>query len=133
MSPRFQIRGAIYSGNKDSTGKEFNYFRPVSAKPPVTVMAPIGPANIILLAPEGEIRVMDKVGLVVRYFAVWRYSKNDGMYNVRMDRMIREADKPGDIKGTFITSGANAQIDYYANRHLIIILITRLFCCRRIY
>ncbi len=120
MSPRFQIRGAIYSGNKDSTGKEYNYFRPVSARPPVTVMAPIGPSNIILLAPEGEIRVMDNVGLVVRYFAVWRYSKNDGMYNVKMDRMIREADGPGDIKGTFITSGGNAQIDYYVNRHLIL-------------
>jgi len=58
--------------------------------------------------------------LVVRYFAVWRYSKNDGMYNVKMDRMIREADGPGDIKGTFITSGGNAQIDYYVNRHLIL-------------
>jgi hypothetical protein len=122
MSPRIQIRGAIYSGNKDSTGQEFNYFRPVSAKPPVTVMAPIGPANIILFAPEGEIRVMKKVGLVFRYFAVWRYSKNDGLYNSRMDRMVREADKPGDIKGTFITSGGNFQIDYYANRHLLISL-----------
>ena len=122
MSPRFQIKGAIFSGNKDSTGQEFNYFRPVSAKPPVTVMAPIGPANIILLAPEGEIKVNEKVGLIFRYFAVWRYSKNDGMYNTRMDRMIREADKPGDIKGTFITSGVNAQIDYYANKHLTLSL-----------
>jgi hypothetical protein len=122
MSPRLQIRGAIFSGNKDSTSQEFNYFRPVSAKPPVTVMAPIGPANIILFAPEGEIRVNEKVGLVFRYYVVWRYSKNDGMYNPRMDRMIREADKPGDIKGTLITSGGNAQIDYYANKHLIISL-----------
>ncbi len=120
MRPRIHIRGAIYSGNKDSTGKEYNYFRPVSARPPVTVMAPIGPANIILLAPEGEIRVMDNVGLTVRYFAVWRYSKNDGMYNVGMNLMIREADEPGDPKGTFITSGGNAQIDYYVNRHLIL-------------
>lgn len=122
LNLRFQIKGAVYSGNADSTGKEYNYFRPVSARPPVTVMAPIGPANIILFAPEGEIRVMENVGLVFRYFAVWRYSKNDGIYNSRMDSMIREADEPGNIKGTFVTSGGNAQIDYYANRHLIISL-----------
>jgi hypothetical protein len=122
LSPRFQIKGAVYSGNTDSTCKEYNYFRPVSARPPVTVMAPIGPANIILLAPEGEIRVSENVGLVFRFFAVWRYSKNDGIYNTSMNRMMREADEPGSIKGTFITSGGNAQIDYYANKHLIISL-----------
>lgn len=120
LNLRFQIKGAVYSGNADSTGEEYHYFRPVSARPPVTVMAPIGPANIILFAPESEIKVMENVGLVFRYFAVWRYSKNDGIYNTSMNRMMREADEPGNIKGTFITSGANAQIDYYVNRHLIL-------------
>jgi len=114
----------------DSAVKQYTFFPPIYANPAVIVIVPKGPADLILLSIQGEIRVMENVGLVVRYFAVWRYSKNDGMYNTSINRMLREADGPGDIKGIFITSGANAQIDYYVNRHLILSVSPGYFAAR---
>jgi hypothetical protein len=127
LKPSFQIRGAMYTGDKDSTDQQLNIFRPVYARPPVSSMAPIGPTNIVMFAPEANISITEEIGINIRYYAIWRLTKNDGLYSSRMDRMTREPDKNGDTKGSFVTSGLSARIDYDITKHLNINFSTGFF------
>lgn len=118
LEPRIQIKATIFSGNKDSTHQEYNFFRPVSARPPVHNMVSLGPANIIQLAPEAELRLSPKTLLMVRYFSVWRYSEYDGLYSPKNDRLTRGPDESGqEDQGIFVTKGMLVQLDYTASRH----------------
>jgi len=126
-SPRLQIKGSVYSGNKEAGGVKVNFFHPVSAKPPVHNMVPIGPANIILLAPEGGFTITEEITLSFRYFALWRYSVNDGLYTTRADHMTRIPDIGGVRKGAFVMNGFNSQIDYTFNSHFSFYISTGYF------
>lgn len=127
FKPYVQIRGSIYSGSRDSTDQRLNLFRPVSARPPINNMVPFGPSNIILLVPEGDISITEKIGLNFRYYALWRYTANDGLYSTRLERMTRTPDKDGLKQGLFVTDGFNAQVTFDVNEHLNLSFTTGLF------
>jgi len=118
MSPRIQIKGAVFSGNKDSTDNQNNSFVPVSAKPPVNDMLPVGPTNLFLLVPEVELKINKSIALTMRYFAIWRLRRTDGLYSTDMERMIRKPDLPGENNGNFAAGGPTTEIYYTAGKHL---------------
>jgi hypothetical protein len=118
FKPLVQIRGSVYSGSKDSTDKRINLFRPVSARPPINNMVPFGPSNLILLVPEGEIYMTNKILFNLRYYALWRYAGNDGLYSTRMEQMTREPDKIDNKLGLFITNGFTIQVEYDLSEHM---------------
>jgi hypothetical protein len=115
--PSLRIRGTLYDGDKDNQDRRLHYFRPVYSRPPVNNMAPFGPTNIIMFAPEGSMMITKKASVTLRYYMVWRYSHNDGLYSSRMDLMTREPDDNGDKKGSFVTDGINIQVDYTFNKY----------------
>jgi hypothetical protein len=117
LSPRLQIKGSVFTGDKNSTDNQLNIFRAISAKPPVNDMLRIGPTNIILFAPEGEIRVMKRLGLVLKYFAIWRFRTTDGLYSTDMERMIREPDIAGKKNGRYVGGGPAVELNYTARKH----------------
>lgn len=80
-------------------------------------MLRIGPTNIVLFAPEGEIRVMKRVGFVLKYFAIWRLRTTDGLYSTDMERMIREPDMAGKKNGRYVGGGPAVELNYTARRH----------------
>jgi hypothetical protein len=122
LSPRIQIKGSLYTGNKDSTYNQINIFRPISGRPPVNDMLGIGPSNILLFAPEGEITVSQGLRFILRYFAVWRDRNSDGIYAVDMGYLTREPDYEGNRLGRYVTRGTTFEINYTASQHFNISL-----------
>ncbi|MCU0407561.1 MAG: alginate export family protein [Bacteroidales bacterium] len=116
LLPKLQLKGAVYSGNKDSTDNQINTFYPISAKPPVNDMLPVGPSNIFLLVPEGEIKAKN-LTIMLRYFLIWRVRRTDGLYSIDLERMVRPPDKPGEDNGHYTAGGPVAEINYTANKH----------------
>jgi hypothetical protein len=131
LEPSLRIRGTLYSGDKDSTDRRLQYFRPIYSRPPVNNMAPFGPTNIIMFAPEGSILVTKKASVTLRYYMVWRYSHNDGLYSSRMDQMTREPDEGGIKKGFFVTDGLNIQLDYTFNKYFNVSISSGYFVAGR--
>jgi hypothetical protein len=118
LRPRFQIRGAIMSGDLDSTDRITNTFRPVSPKSPINDIVPVGPANIIVLSSEGEIRLMHDMIFILRYYGIWRYSKEDGIYSTDMQHVIRNPDSGMKNQGLYMARGFAAELNYQVNKHL---------------
>lgn len=127
LSPRVQVKASIYSGDKDSTDKSLNIFKAIAAKPPVNDMLPVGPTNMILVVPEGEIKVSGKVGLSLRYFAIWRFRNSDGLYSTDMERMTRPADSEGVSYGKYAAGGPSFEFSYTARKHFSCTLTTGTF------
>lgn len=122
LRPRVQFRESIMSENRLEAGGIINTFRPVSARPPVNDMVPVGPANIIVISPEGEITIYKGMTLVLRYLATWRLSEHDGIYSGDAKIMIRKPDEPGNNQGKLITKGMVAEIAYNINKHLNLVI-----------
>lgn len=127
MKPSFLIRGALYSGKKDSTDQHIKFFRPVYSRPPVNSMSPIGSSNIFMLVPQLDLEIFKNVLVSARYFMIWRYSSEDGLYTTRLEGMSRAPDTPGNEKGRFVTNGLITQIEYTINNHFEIDLTTGWF------
>ena len=127
MSPRIQFKGAIFSGNKDSTDNQTNSFVPISAKPPVNDMLPVGPTNLLILVPEGELKLSRSFSVTLRYFAIWRLRRTDGLYSTDMERMIRKPDKPGENNGHYTAGGPTAEFNFTAGKHFNVSLTTSYF------
>lgn len=125
--PRLMIREALYSGDRKPDDGIINTFRPVTAKPPVYDLVPIGPANIALISPEAEILLHKTLTLTFRYFWVWRLSENDGLYPPDMRKMSRELGSPGNSQGSTDTRGIALDISYTPNKHLNLLLYGGLF------
>jgi len=70
-----------------------------------------------MIVPEGQILVAQKLEITLRYYSVWRYSVNDGLYSRNIEQMTREPDINGIKKGSFVTHGFIARIDYNINEH----------------
>jgi hypothetical protein len=118
LSPRLQLRGRIYTGDRDSMDNRLNVFRPVTARSPVSDMLPIGPTNLAILSPEGEINLLEGVGLILRYFAVWRISKNDGIYLPDMEHLLREPYPGATRKDMLVTTGFTSELTYTTGPHM---------------
>jgi hypothetical protein len=125
--PRILIREGIFSGDKNASDNEINTFRPVSAKPPVHDLVPIGPANIIVLSPEAEFVLTRDLFITLRYIYVRRYSENDGMYPSDMRKMTRSFDEPGLKLGNQIINGWALEFLYLANKHISLLLYGGIF------
>jgi hypothetical protein len=125
--PRIVFREAVFSGDKSSSDGEINTFRPVSAKPPVHDLVPIGPSNIILLSPETELVLSKSLRITLRYIYVRRLSVNDGMYPSDMRKMSREKDEPGNDLGRLITTGVTADLTYDVNKHINLLVFGGMF------
>jgi len=112
MSPRLQLRGRIYTGDRDSLDNRINVFRPVIARGPVNEMLLIGPTNIAVINPEGEVKLTDGIGLILRYYAVWRVSDNDGIYSPDMEYLSRAPYPDYDGKDMLVTKGISAELTF---------------------
>jgi len=117
MSPRLQLRGRIYTGDRDSLDNHINVFRPVIARGPVNEMLPIGPTNIAVFNPEGELKFTDGIGLILRYYAVWRVSENDGIYSPDMEHLKRAPYPDNDGKDMLVTKGISAELTFTTGPH----------------
>jgi hypothetical protein len=120
LKPRIQFKEGVISGDKQSGDGIINNFRPISARPPVNDLLPAGPSNIVVISPEAEITVFKGMTFALRYLAVWRLNRNDGMYSGDVKTMTRIADAPGLQLGKFIASGFVAQFAYVVNKHFTI-------------
>jgi hypothetical protein len=118
LKPALKLTGTIYSGKRDSTDQRISFFRPIFSRPPVSSLTPIGSTNIIFLVPEGEITVRERLEFSLRYYAIWRYSANDGLYSPRLESLARMPDLNGEEKGIFIAHGFSAMAGYTINNHL---------------
>ncbi|HJZ41888.1 MAG TPA: alginate export family protein [Bacteroidales bacterium] len=125
--PRLQIREAIFSGDKKPGDDVLNTFRPVSAKPPIHDLVPVGPANLVAMSPEAEINLFGDAFVLLSYYAVWRFSANDGMYPPNVREMTREPDSPGEERGKTITKGIAAEFSWDINKHTNILVFGGLF------
>jgi len=125
--PRLMIREALFSGDRKPDDGIINTFRPVTAKPPVYDLVPIGPANLVLISPETEIFLHRTLSLTLRYFWVWRLSENDGLYSPDMRKMTRENDLPDNDLGKVYTTGFAIDLLYVPNKHINILAYGGLF------
>jgi hypothetical protein len=127
MSPRIQIRVTTASGDRDSTDRQINLFRPVFTRSPINDLIPIGLGNIAVFSPEGEIRIADGTLFDVHYYAIRRLSKNDGFYVPDMQEVLREPDKKGVEQGKQMTHGFTAEINFTLNKHFAILILEGYF------
>jgi hypothetical protein len=125
--PRLLFRQSVFSGDRNDADHEINTFRPISARPQVYDLVPIGSANIIVVSPEFEVVLTRDFYISFRYFNVRRFSSNDGMYPSDMRRMTRIKDSPGVDLGHQIINGAAFEILYYANKHVTLLLYGGIF------
>jgi hypothetical protein len=121
------VREAVFSGDRKPEDGLINTFRPVTAKPPVYDLVPLGPANLALISPEAEILLHKILTLTFRYFWVWRMSENDGLYPPDMRKMSRDMGQPGSNDGSSDTRGVALDISYSPNKHLALQLYGGLF------
>ncbi|HLO60491.1 MAG TPA: alginate export family protein [Bacteroidales bacterium] len=122
FQPKFTLRASAFSGDKKANDNELNTFRPVSAKPPVYDLTPVGPANIVLVSPEAEFMFSPCLTLILRYLNVNRLSGNDGMYPSDMRKMTRIKNEEGIELGRHILNGAAFDLLYVPNKHIAILL-----------
>lgn len=122
FKPRVQLREVVISGDKIANDGFINTFRAISARPPINDMVQCGPANVILISPEAQISISNKVTLSLIYYQAYRYSKNDGLYTPDVKVMTRKADETGVNNGKLITKGAVLQTAYIMNKHFSITL-----------
>jgi hypothetical protein len=125
--PRLMIRQAFFSGDRKPGDGIINTFRPVTAKPPVYDLVPLGPANLAMISPEAEILLHKTFMLTLRYFWVWRLSENDGLYPPDMRKMSRDLVSPGGNQGSTDTRGIALDISYTPNKHFNVLLYGGLF------
>jgi hypothetical protein len=117
MSPNFQVKLAVYSGEKDSTDNKINLFIPIAARPPVNQLLPVGPTNIILLAPKGAIEITKGVDFSLTYYFIWRLRNTDGLYSRDMESLVRPADRPNESLGKYVAGGPTATMDFTFSKH----------------
>jgi hypothetical protein len=122
LSPNIQLKVSVYSGNKDSTDNKINSFVPISARPAVNILLPIGPTNIILLAPKGTIEIANGLNFSLTCFAIWRLRKTDGLYSRDMEFMTRPPDNPNENLGLYVAGGIYAELAYIFSKHFDISL-----------
>ncbi|HEX2396258.1 MAG TPA: alginate export family protein, partial [Bacteroidales bacterium] len=114
---------SVFSGDYKKDNGIINTFRPISSKPPVYDLTPIGPANIILLSPELELLFTKNLSVTFRYLNVSRYSSSDGLYPSDMRKMTREPD----ASGMHVLKGVAFDLQYVPNKHVILLLYGGLF------
>jgi hypothetical protein len=90
-------------------------------------MLPVGPTNIILLIPEGEINLSNRLALTIKYSVIWRLRRTDGLYSTDMERMIRPPDQVGENNGNYVAGGPGAEINYTGGKHFEISITTGYF------
>jgi hypothetical protein len=81
-------------------------------------MIGVGSANLALLSPEAEVVLSGRLVFTLRYLALWRVSDMDGVYQVDVRKMVREADSSGEKLGKAATHGYIAELLYTPNKHI---------------
>ena len=76
---------------------------------------------------EAEINLFGDAFVLLSYYAVWRFSANDGMYPPNVREMTREPDSPGEERGKTITKGIAAEFSWDINKHTNILVFGGLF------
>ena len=127
LSPNFQFRVSIYSGNKDTTDNQINSFIAISAKPTINDLLSVGPTNMILLAPKGAIEITSRLDFFLTWFVIWRLRNTDGLYSKYMETMTRPIDKPGQNLGLYVATGPTAELAYNFGKHFNILFQTGIF------
>lgn len=116
MVPITQVKLSVFSGNKEG-GDQQTMFRPIYSRPPISSMAPIGPANIILFNPDIGFNIIQNLEFRSRFFFVWRLSASDGVYSRGLDEMLWGSRLDEYDKGRNITDGLIIQSEYTFNQH----------------
>jgi hypothetical protein len=111
------------SGDKDSTDKRINTFKPLTTKSPINDLLILGPANVIVFTPEAEVSPCRGLGIVFRYYAFWRFSTQDGIYNSDIKVVIRPGNSGYNQKERSMATGIVAELNYNPNKHLNITLL----------
>jgi hypothetical protein len=122
FSPKITLKESIMTGDEKPGDGEINTFRPVSAKPPVYDLVPIGPGNIVFLSPEALFTLTDKLWVTFRYLNVSRFSENDGMYPSDMRKMTRIKDAETNHLGKHIINGVACDLEYIPDKHIAFLI-----------
>ncbi len=108
VKPIVGLMANIFSGDKERGDGKNGTFRPVNAKPLCESPLSFGSANLYTLAPTVGVNILKKLTVNANYLAAWRYSTNDYIYNVPMNRTIRPSgpsQKPKSVTGKSPSKG----------------------------
>jgi hypothetical protein len=118
MHPEVLLKASMYSSDDDFADHTISLFRPIASKPAVNKFLPLGPANLIVLAPGGGLNFTEKLEFSLNYYAVWRKNLSDGLYSGSLESMIRESDTAEVKRGRYVAGGPYLGLIYGANNNL---------------
>lgn len=128
LHPGIESRQLILSGDPHSEDNIVNSFRPVSSRPPICEMVPAGSANIMVFNPAVQVEFTRFISFSVSYYAVWRHTTYDGIYNLEMNApRIRDRDEPGTDYDKLYCQGVYGAFQYSPNQHFLVSLISCVF------
>jgi hypothetical protein len=109
LKPTATMRFNIISGDRHAGGRTLGTFNALFPKGKYFgELSPIGPTNIINLHPSVSLSLRDNLSLGIAGMAYWRYTKNDGIYDIP-GNLIRG---PGDARSRFIGKEVEAALSW---------------------
>lgn len=124
MNPEVLLKASMFSSDRDFSDQTISLFRPIASKPAVNKFLPLGPANLVVLAPGGGVNFTEKLEFSLTYHAVWRKNLSDGLYSSSLESMLREPDTADVKKGRYVAGGPYLGLIYEANDNLSLTLNT---------
>ncbi|HUD92352.1 alginate export family protein [Sphingobium sp.] len=115
LSPDATLRFNIVSGDRDSEDDNLGTFNALFPKGKyVGELSPVGPTNIVSLNPRISAPLGKGFSASIAAMAYWRYSRNDGVYDIP-GNLIRAA---GDSRARFIGKEVEATLAWQATAEL---------------
>lgn len=111
LKPRATMRVNVISGDRHAGGRTLGTFNALFPKGKYFgELSPIGPTNIVNLHPSVTLALRDNLSLGIAGMAYWRYSRNDGIYDIP-GNLIRGA---GDARSRYIGKEVEASLSWQA-------------------
>jgi hypothetical protein len=124
LKPIVQLKASAYSSEKGSTDNTLSLFRPIASKPAANKFLPIGPANFMMLAPNGGVSITKNMNFNLTYYAIWRKNISDGLYSSSLESMIRKPDTVDEKYGRHVANGPYLTLVYEPYDYFAITLNT---------
>lgn len=115
LAPHAVVRFNIVSGDTkpgDGTLGTFNALFPKGKY--FGELTPVGPTNIVSLNPSVSLNLAPQLSLGIATMAYWRYSRNDGIYDIP-GNLVRP---PGNVRSSFVGKEVEATLSWQATPEL---------------
>lgn len=113
--PSLGFNADICSGDLETKDGVINTFRPVNSRPFASSPISFGAANVIAIKPTVGINFLKRFDLTGRFISVWRFSKNDFVYNTPVNRASFQHRSPTDEK--LFIHAFDGKLKFTLNKH----------------